>query len=77
MVECSILGLQPAPRSPDYPITPPAALLLPGGGELVLAAPNAFLQFYDLLHDRHIDRLQVWTCGPPPRIASPSALSTL
>ena len=56
-VDCSILGLQPPPRQLGN--TPSAALLLPGGGELVLAAPNACLQFYSLTHDRHIDRLQV------------------
>ena len=56
-IECSVLGLQPPPRTLGH--TPSAALLLPRGGELVLSAPNASLQFYNLAQDRHIDRLQV------------------
>lgn len=62
LVECSIFGLQPLPRGLADPSCS-AALLLPGGGELVTAAPNASLQFYSLAQDRHIDRLQVCTAA--------------
>mmetsp|Transcript_2819 Transcript_2819/g.7199 ORF Transcript_2819/g.7199 Transcript_2819/m.7199 type:complete len:512 (+) Transcript_2819:23-1558(+) len=44
-------------RCPCAPAGP--ALLQPGTGHLVLPAENAMLQFYDVVHDRHVERLQV------------------
>lgn len=59
-VECSVHGLRPEPKpAPGQPrLAPPAAVVAPGSGALVVAGANALLQFYDVLRDRHIDKLQ-------------------
>lgn len=58
-VECSVHGLRPEPKSaPGQTRLAPAAAVAPGSGALVVAGANALLQFYDVLRDRHIDKLQ-------------------
>lgn len=54
-------GLRPEPKlAPGQPRpSAPAAAIAPASGALVVAGANALLQFYDALHDRHIDKLQV------------------
>ena len=58
-VQVSIHGIRPAPRSLTPLQASSAALLAPGGGELVLPADNSMLQFWDAARDCHVDRLQV------------------
>lgn len=58
-VQVSIHGIRPAPRSLTPLQASSAALLAPGGGELVLSADNSMLQFWDAARDCHVDRLQV------------------
>ena len=62
-VELSIHGLRKEPRprkgQVEHAVSGAAAALLPGGGELVVAGGSAMLQFYDAVHDRHLDKLQV------------------
>ncbi|KFM25384.1 WD repeat-containing protein 75 [Auxenochlorella protothecoides] len=55
-VEASVMGLRPVPagkraRAP--------ALLQPGTGHLVVAGSHSQVQFYDLVRDAHVDRLQL------------------
>lgn len=54
-VLCSVHGLRPPVKGAH----PTAAALVPGSGELALAGPGALLQFFDVVQDRHIDRVQV------------------
>ena len=58
-VEMSIHGLRPPPRSVTPLQSTSAAVLAPGGGELVMPTDNSMLQFWDAAGDRHVDKLQV------------------
>lgn len=58
-VEVSILGMRPPPRTVSALQSTSAAVLAPGGGELVLPTDNSMLQFWDAARDRHVNRLQV------------------
>lgn len=58
-VQVSVHGIRPAPRSLTPLQASSAAVLAPGGGELVLPADNSMLQFWDAARDCHVDRLQV------------------
>ena len=62
-VTCSIHGLRqmPRPLPVQGPFTP--AVVAGATGELVVPGDNALLQFYDLVHDRHIAKLQVRVCA--------------
>lgn len=65
-MELSISGLKPGPKKlPDQIFSQPAVSLLPGGGELVIAAENDVIQFYDAVNDRHLHKLQVWPSNIP------------
>ena len=66
----SIHGMRPAPRSVSAMQSSSAAVLAPGGGELVLPADNSLLQFWDAVRDCHVDRLQVFT-PPSPTLSPP------
>ncbi|KAK9841067.1 hypothetical protein WJX84_000312 [Apatococcus fuscideae] len=63
-VTCSIHGLRqmPRPLPVQGPFTP--AVVAGATGELVVPGDNALLQFYDLVHDRHIAKLQVAPRNP-------------
>lgn len=63
-VQTSVHGIRPAPRSLTPLRASSSAVLAPGGGELVLAADNSMLQFWDAARDCHVDRLQVCTAVP-------------
>lgn len=58
-VEVSIHGMRPPPRTVSALQSTSAAVLAPGGGELVMPTDNSMLQFWDAARDRHVDRLQV------------------
>ena len=58
-VQVSIHGMRPAPRSVTPLQSTSAAVLAPGGGELVTPADNSMLQFWDAVRDQHVDKLQV------------------
>ena len=70
-VEVSIHGMRPPPRTVSALQSTSAAVLAPGGGELVMPTDNSMLQFWDAARDRHVDRLQVprlnsWKCIDKP-----------
>eukprot|EP00193_Tetraselmis_chui_P016806 CAMPEP_0177794212 /NCGR_PEP_ID=MMETSP0491_2-20121128/25517_1 /TAXON_ID=63592 /ORGANISM="Tetraselmis chuii, Strain PLY429" /LENGTH=807 /DNA_ID=CAMNT_0019316837 /DNA_START=58 /DNA_END=2481 /DNA_ORIENTATION=+ len=56
-VDASIYGMLPPPKTASLPEA--AAVLEPGTGNLAIPASNAVLQFYDVVHDRHVANLQV------------------
>lgn len=59
-VECSVHGLRPLPSTALAPeALPPPLAIQPGTGLAVVAGPHAMLQWYDLLRDAHVDKLQL------------------
>lgn len=58
-VEMSLHGMRPPPRSVTSLESTSAAVLAPGGGELVLPTDNSMLQFWDVAREHHVDKLQV------------------
>lgn len=64
----SILGMRPPPRTVSALQSTSAAVLAPGGGELVLPTDNSMLQFWDAARDRHVNRLQVPLVLPTQRL---------
>ena len=56
----SLHGMRPPPRSVTSLESTSAAVLVPGGGELVLPTDNSMLQFWDVAREHHVDKLQVW-----------------
>jgi len=54
-VEASIHGLRPTPKAPEQP---PLAMQ-PGTGHAVVAGSHSLLQWYDVITDAHIDKLQL------------------
>mmetsp|Transcript_23554 Transcript_23554/g.65323 ORF Transcript_23554/g.65323 Transcript_23554/m.65323 type:complete len:792 (+) Transcript_23554:137-2512(+) len=64
-VECSVYGVLPPPRSADAEgATSAAPAIHPGSGHLVLPAENCILQFYDVVHDKHVSCLQIAARNP-------------
>lgn len=79
-VGVSIHGMRPAPHNLTPLQASSAAVLAPGGGELVLPADNSMLQFWDAARDCHVDRLQVCTrvsTPSPPQTKPPLGLGRL
>jgi hypothetical protein len=70
-VELSIHGLRPPPPAAALAAagygacvsaaasSPAGVVVQPGSGHVVLPAEHATLQFFDMLRDRHVARLQV------------------
>ena len=54
-VECSIHGVRPLPAGSNHS----SVVFEPYGGTAVIVGPHAVLQFYDIVRDLHVDRLQL------------------
>lgn len=53
-VEMSLHGVRPRPKGQYAPLA-----VHPHTGHIVFAGPHALLQWYDVVHDSHVDKLQL------------------